>query len=151
MNRIVFLALSALSLLAAVGCSSDSESETATGIPDDAEAADGGPLFDLASPAESAEIQTDPPEGLVILDVRTPEEFNSGYLQGATMIDFYASDFTDRLAELDRDVPYLVYCRSGNRSGQTINIMKDLGFTNVTDIDGGITAWAQADLPIVGG
>ena len=83
---------------------------------------------------------------LVILDVRTPEEFAEGHLAGAIMIHFYDHDFADQLAELDPAVPYLVYCRSGSRSGQTTALMKDLGFTDVADVDGGILAWTEAGL-----
>lgn len=103
----------------------------------------------LVSADQGAAIKADPPADLVILDVRTPEEFAEGHLEGAIMIDFYEPDFADRLAELDPNVPYLLYCRSGNRSGQTTTIMEGLGFTNVADIDGGIGAWAQAGLETV--
>lgn len=98
----------------------------------------------LVSATEGAAIQADPPSDLVILDVRTPEEFAEAHLEGATMIDFYKDDFADQLAELDPSVPYLLYCRSGNRSGQTTAIMEDLGFADVADIDGGILSWAEA-------
>ncbi len=117
-----------------------------SGPAEPAEQATGG--IRLVSAAEGAAIQQDPPDDLVILDVRTPEEFEAGHLDGAVMLDFYEPDFADRLAELDPDVPYLLYCRSGNRSGQTAAILKDLGFADVADVDGGIVAWADAGLPI---
>ena len=103
----------------------------------------------LVSAAEGAEIQANPPEDLIVLDVRTPEEFAEGHIEGAIMIDFYRDDFADQLAELDPDQPYLLYCRSGNRSGQTAAIMEDLGFANVADVDGGIIAWTDAGLDVV--
>ena len=103
----------------------------------------------LVSVQEGAEIQAEPPSDLVILDVRTPEEFAEGHLEGAVMIDFYDLDFADQLAELDPDVPYLLYCRSGNRSGQTLALMEELGFTDVADVDGGINQWQAAGLPVV--
>jgi len=105
----------------------------------------------LVSASEGADIQENAPDGLVILDVRTPDEFAEAHLEGAVMIDFYREDFADQIAKLDPDVPYLLYCRSGNRSGQTALIMQDLGFGNVADIDGGILAWQQANLPSVDG
>lgn len=105
----------------------------------------------VVSPTDGADIQTNPPEGLVILDVRTQEEFDEGHLEGATMIDFYAEDFAERLAKLDPNVPYLLYCRSGNRSGQTRQIMGDLDFVDVADVDGGIVAWGAAGLPLTAG
>ena len=99
---------------------------------------------------EAADVFENQPEGLVILDVRTPEEFDAGHLEGATLIDFYEPDFADRIADLDRDTPYLLYCRSGNRSGSAAELMEELGFTDVTDVDGGINAWVDASQPVVG-
>lgn len=103
------------------------------------------------TPTDAAAIATDPPDDLVVLDVRTEEEFAVGHLDDAVMLDFYRTDFTDRLAELDPDVPYLLYCRSGNRSGQTLAIMEELGFRDVADLDGGIVAWQAAGLPVTSG
>ncbi|MBT8212620.1 MAG: rhodanese-like domain-containing protein [Acidimicrobiia bacterium] len=105
--------------------------------------------FDLVSPAEAQEILDDPPSGLVVLDVRTPEEFSGPHLSDSVNIDFYDSYFQSRLDVLDKDTPYLIYCNSGNRSGTTIDIMKDLGFSEVYDVDGGITAWLGAGLPTI--
>lgn len=96
-------------------------------------------------------MQADPPEGLVVLDVRTPDEFAEARLDGAIMIDFYEDDFATQLAELDPNASYLLYCRSGNRSGQTALLMEELGFTDVADVDGGIVAWNAAGLPTVSG
>jgi len=104
----------------------------------------------VVSPEAGAAIIDDPPPELVVLDVRTSEEFADGHLADATMLDFYRDDFADRLAELDPDAPYLIYCRSGNRSGQTRALMEELGFTDVVDVDGGILAWDDAGLPIDG-
>jgi len=98
---------------------------------------------------EALTVQANPPEDLVILDVRTADEFNDGHLEGAVMLDFYDPDFATQIADLDPDVPYLLYCRSGNRSGQAAEIMEQLGFTDVTDVDGGILAWVDAGQPIV--
>ncbi len=100
---------------------------------------------------DAAAIAGAPPADLVVLDVRTPEEFAEGHLEGAVLVDFYDADFADQLAALDPDVLYLLYCRSGNRSGETLGVMEQLGFTSVADIDGGIIAWAGAGLPITGG
>ncbi len=103
----------------------------------------------LVSASEGAQIQDSPPAELVILDVRTPQEFESGHIEGAIMLDFYRDDFADELAKLDPDVPYLLYCNSGNRSGQAATLMDQLGFADVADIDGGIVAWNTANLPTV--
>lgn len=103
---------------------------------------------DLVTPAAAADVIADAPEGLVVLDIRTPEEFNAGALPDAINIDFYASDFGDRLAALDKDVPYVMYCNSGNRSATAAGQMEDLGFVQVYEIDGGIQAWAGAGGPL---
>lgn len=99
----------------------------------------------------AAAITDNPPDDLVVLDVRTPEEFAEGHLEGAVLVDFYAADFAEQLAALDTDVPYLVYCRSGNRSGQALGVMEQLGFTSAVDVDGGIVAWTGAGLPVTTG
>lgn len=100
------------------------------------------------SPEQGAATIADAPEGLVILDVRTPEEFAEGHVDGAVMLDFYEPGFAAELAALDPTVPYVLYCRSGNRSGQTLAMMEELGFESVEDIGGGIVAWEAAGLPV---
>ncbi len=85
----------------------------------------------------------------VILDVRTPSEFAAGHLAGAIMIDFNAGSFRAEVDKLDKNKRYLVYCRTDNRSGQAVAVMKDLGFKEVYDMTGGITAWTAAGYPTV--
>lgn len=81
-------------------------------------------------------------QGYVLLDVRSPEEYTEGQIEGHTMINFYDPDFPDALAELDKTKNYLVYCRSGNRSGQACQLMEDLGFEGeLYNLAGGIRAW----------
>jgi len=137
----IFGAVLALSL---VGCGGSDDGAAGPDSPGSEESG-----IRVVSAEEGAAIQADPPEGLVVLDVRTPEEFAEGHLDGAVMIDFYADDFGEQIAELDPSVPYLIYCRSGNRSGQTRAMMEDLGFSEVSDVDGGIQAWSAAGLPVV--
>lgn len=103
--------------------------------------------IELVDASAAQELLAAPPSGLVVLDVRTSEEFDQGHIAEADNIDFYASDFSARLDALDKDAPYIVYCRSGNRSASTIDIMRDLGFTSVYELDGGIVSWAEAGLP----
>ncbi len=85
----------------------------------------------------------------VILDVRTPEEFADGYIEGAILIDFYSETFRDELDNLDKNKEYLIYCRSDNRSGRTLPIMEELGFLEVYNMLDGINAWQEAGLPVV--
>ena len=105
-------------------------------------------MFELTSATDAQELLTDAPAGLVVLDIRTPEEFADGHIAGARNLDFYEPDFAASLDTLDKDLPYFVYCRSGNRSSSAIETMKDLGFAEVYELDGGIVSWAESGLPI---
>lgn len=91
-------------------------------------------------------VQADAPG---IIDIRTPEEYAEGHLPGAANIDFYSSDFGQRLSQLDRQKTWLVYCRSGNRSGKSLKKFKKLGFENVLHLRGGYSAWTRAKGPTV--
>ncbi|MCF8465708.1 MAG: rhodanese-like domain-containing protein [Flavobacteriales bacterium] len=88
-------------------------------------------------------------EGAQLLDVRTPEEWNAGIIEGATMANFYDADFDANLAKLDKEKPVAVYCKSGGRSGQAMAKMQELGFKEVYNLNGGIGAWQGADKPTV--
>ncbi|MFM8730139.1 MAG: rhodanese-like domain-containing protein [Candidatus Limnocylindrus sp.] len=80
----------------------------------------------------------------VVIDVRSPAEVAEGAIVGATVLDFNAGEFEATIGDYDRSAAYLVYCRSGNRSGQAVAIMKELGFTDVID------AGAYSDLAAAG-
>ncbi|HAB18179.1 MAG TPA: rhodanese-like domain-containing protein [Verrucomicrobiota bacterium] len=84
----------------------------------------------------------------VILDVRTPSEFAQGHLPGAVLLDFKAPDFAERLANLDKSKQYLVHCAAGVRSAKACTKMESLGFTNLINLEGGLTAWKQAGKPV---
>ena len=79
-----------------------------------------------------------------ILDVRTPGEVSEGYIKGAYHFDIYDADFKSKLAELDKEIPVYVYCKSGGRSGNAMKEMKALGFKTIYNLDGGIGAWDNA-------
>lgn len=139
-------------LVAACGGDDDATSDAASDAPAaEAPADDAAPGIRVVSAADAAATIADPPEGLVILDVRTPAEFDEAHIDGAILVDFNSPSFADDMAELDPDVPYVLYCRSGNRSAGARAVMSDLGFVDVEDIDGGIVAWVDAGLPIVTG
>jgi rhodanese-related sulfurtransferase len=72
-----------------------------------------------------------------LLDVRTPEEVAEGALEGAQNINFYDTDFKDKLSKLDKNKPVFVYCRSGGRSGKCAQMCKDMGFKEIYDMKGG--------------
>ena len=83
-------------------------------------------------------------KSVVILDVRTPEEYAQAHIPGAKLMDFLADDFKTTLGKLDRTKIYLLHCRSGSRSAAAFRTMKQLGFKSVYHLDGGIMAWKKA-------
>ncbi len=88
-------------------------------------------------------------QGTVVLDVRTPAEYASGHLEGATNIDVQASTFAAKIATLDKGSPYFVYCHSGSRAAQAITAMKTAGFLNLTNGMGIEAASQTSGLKIV--
>jgi rhodanese-related sulfurtransferase len=84
----------------------------------------------------------------VILDVRTPEEFAEGHIDGAVNLDVQAKDFEKKLRPLDRKKNYLVYCRTGNRSRKATVAMEALGFRSIFHMNEGIVKWKQQNLPL---
>ena len=86
--------------------------------------------------------------GVVIVDVRTPEEFASGHLQGALNIDVSSSNFDSQIAALDKNATYAIYCRSGNRSTIASGKMSDAGFANLFNFnEGGFAELAATGAP----
>lgn len=83
-----------------------------------------------------------------ILDVRTPEEFATGYITGAKNIDFYDKNFASKTTVLDKNTPVYVYCKGGLRSAGAVAKLQELGFTQVYDLKGGIMAWTNQELPL---
>jgi phage shock protein E len=84
----------------------------------------------------------------VILDVRTPEEFATGFITGAVNLDFKSAEFAGKLDGLDKSKTYLVYCRAGGRSAKAMTMMKEKGFKRVYNLRGGITEWNAQKLPL---
>lgn len=105
-------------------------------------------LADNMSPSDASELMMLDGQA-VLLDVRTPEEYAAGHIEGATNIDFQDEDFAGKIAKLPRDRDYILYCRSGRRSASAQDKMEELGFTRVANIEGGITAWRDHGLPTV--
>ncbi len=139
------------------GCASDDDGETA--------AATDRPTAAAAAPGSAVEVNSEMPlgdvdvaafaaaigQGRVLLDVRTPAEFAEGHLEGAVNIDFQAPDFEQRVRELDPAGEYLVYCRSGNRSGQAVQVMAAAGVQRTANLLGGIVEWAAQGRPVTTG
>ncbi len=81
-----------------------------------------------------------------MIDVRTPQEFAAGHIEGALNINVESPDFAAQIAALDPDGTYAVYCRSGNRSRVAMQQMEQAGLANVFGLEGGIGALRQSDL-----
>lgn len=96
---------------------------------------------------EAANLITENPN-LLIIDVRTPAEFNAGHIKEAKNINISDSDFQSQIEKLSRDSTYLVYCRTGNRSGRAINLMKQLNFKSIYHLQHGITEWVGEGKPV---
>ena len=85
----------------------------------------------------------------VIIDVRTPEEFSQGHVQGAINHDLLGGDFETVLPGLDKNQTYKLYCRSGNRSGQAMALMQQAGFDKVENLGSLQEAADALNTPIV--
>lgn len=85
---------------------------------------------------------TNTPNSLLV-DVRTPSEFNISHIPGAINVDYENSNFIVEIAKLDKTKTYFVYCRSGNRSSKAISIMKNEGIKNIYELQGGISTNPQ--------
>jgi len=87
----------------------------------------------------------------IIIDVRTPEEFAAGHLEGAVLIDIKDASFDSKIAALDPDAAYIVYCRSGNCSAQAVERMRGAGIDDITDLGSLENASAKTGIDIVAG
>ncbi len=85
---------------------------------------------------------------VVILDVRTPEEFSAGHIAGAQNVDFMAEDFREKLKVLDPTKSYLVHCAVGGRSSKAVKLMQQQNFAEIYHMNGGFSAWKEAGKPI---
>ncbi len=81
-----------------------------------------------------------------MLDVREPDEYDAGHIPGITLIPM--GEVADRLSEIPTDREVIVTCRTGNRSAQVVDFLRQQGFTNVHNMEGGIVAWQEAGYPV---
>jgi phage shock protein E len=91
----------------------------------------------------------DTTKNAVVLDVRTNDEVKNGVIEHAKQIDYFAKDFESQIASLDKNKSYFVYCASGQRSAETVELMTSKGFKRVYDLDGGFNLWKKQKFPIV--
>lgn len=141
-----FAALAGLGLSGCGESATDSSTSSGTSTVIDVGPEDGVALL---GGAEALVANAGSPD-LTILDVRTPAEFAQGHLPGAVNLNLNGSGFSDGIAALDKTKTYFVYCQTSNRSGTATQMMADAGFEDVYDLQGGIVAWAQQGLPVVG-
>ena len=83
-----------------------------------------------------------------LIDVRTPEEYGAGHISRAENINFFSKNFSKSLAELDKEEPLIIYCKSGRRSGKSIVTFKELGFTKIYELEGGVLNWKSKDFEV---
>ncbi len=87
--------------------------------------------------------------GVTVIDVRTPEEFAQGHIEGAVNYNVEGPDFGAQIATLDPAGTYAVYCRSGNRSQVAVSEMSQAGVNGIYELESGIVGWESAGLPVV--
>lgn len=80
--------------------------------------------------------------------MRTPEEIAEGFIEGASMIDFYDEEFLRKINLMQKEKDVYVYCRSGGRSAKAAQLLADNGFIKVYNLKGGITAWENKGFPV---
>ncbi|MBL7950366.1 MAG: rhodanese-like domain-containing protein [Flavobacteriales bacterium] len=85
---------------------------------------------------------------LQLVDVRTPQEWSTGHIEGARHIDWFSDDFKAEVGKLDRKKPVRLYCAAGGRSEEARELLREMGFTDVLDLDGGMGAWKKAGAPV---
>lgn len=98
---------------------------------------------------DAAALLQNAPAGLIILDVRTPQEFREGHLAGARNVDFFGGRFEMETADLPRDATLLIYCRSGKRSAAAAETLGEAGMNRILHMYQGIEGWKDAGLPLV--
>ena len=79
----------------------------------------------------------------MLIDLRTPKEYEEGHIEGSVNIDFFADNFEDEIAKLDKNKTVYIYCASGGRSGETLKLMKESGFKMVYHLPVGYDGWSD--------
>lgn len=120
--RLIVALLAGFSLVSAAACSGDSGSTESTTI----------------------NVATS-----ILIDVRSPEEFAAGHIEGAINLDYESGTLEAELSTLDKNAVYMVYCHSGRRSALATTLMTEAGFTDVIDLGGIDAAAISTDLPII--
>ena len=90
-------------------------------------------------------------QDMILLDIRTPREFQASRIEGAINIDFYDPGFIEALSQLDPEKTYFLYCRSGNRTYYSLRVFESLGFKKIYHLYGGIIDWVASGFELVQG
>lgn len=129
MKRLVIF-LNIVLTIVIVGCKNDSQENVKVVTPDEMQT-----ILEL--------------DGVQLVDVRTPEEYNEGYIENAQNIDFYSPTFDEDILKLDKSKPVILYCKSGTRSAKCADKLKEAGFEKIYDLEGGITEWKYKGLDVI--
>ncbi len=100
------------------------------------------PAAEFAAKVEGKTVQ--------LVDVRTAQEFESGFIAGAKNIDYYSENFIGQFSAMAKDQPLYIYCKSGGRSEDAAAKLREAGFKQVYELEGGIMAWNNAGLKLAG-
>lgn len=84
----------------------------------------------------------------VVLDVRTPEDYDEGHIENAYLLNIKSKDFEDELKKMDKNKKYFVYCRTGRKSRKAVELMEKSGYKEAHGITGGIEKWKSRRLPV---
>jgi rhodanese-related sulfurtransferase len=150
--------LAPLLLITVIGLPSCDQAANAESDPNPSKASTTSKPTKEAPPAPAAEASRDidvaaaakllaENKEIVVLDIRTPNEFANGHIKGAVNIDFMGGDFAAKIGALDKDKTYLMHCQSGGRSGKSLAKFKELGFKSVLHLDSGYGGWVKAEQP----
>ena len=141
------LSIALLSCLLSVGVGTIANAQSAT----QTRTASTWPLREDVNAKQAATaLQTQ--KNIVVLDVRTPDEYKNGHLKDAVNISLYDPNFSGKLAQLDKSKTYVVHCAAGlenGRSRKATVVMDSLGFQRIKHLNGGFNAWQRADLPVI--
>ena len=85
----------------------------------------------------------------ILVDVRTEDEYNSGYIESSLNIDYFSNEFSVNADKLDKSTPIILYCRSGKRSSMSANKISKLGFKEIYNLQGGILEWIEEGNAVV--
>ena len=148
MRPLLSLPLSLLACLGALACNNppmNPPDHPALAAPVQAPQATRGQVAQVDAPTFQRLLEQ---KGGILLDVRTPGEVARGRLPDATVLDINGEGFERKLALLQKDKPFFVYCASGGRSSAAAELMIQKGFSEVYNLEGGIGAWMRAGLPV---